>query len=243
MSKPNQSRRRGQRPSPVMRAGVLAPAGFKLNARNKANGLDLLLALRDHATPLVFFDPQYRELLDRQGYGNEGERQVGRASLPQMSGATINTILDQIARVLRPSGHLMRWVDKFTLCEGLARAIDGLVLVDMITFRRNKLGMGRRSRYVGEYLMVYQRPPVIAKGVWRDHTIADVQFEPHGWEEQYLGGRANHHPHRKPVWLQARLIKAVTKPGDVVVDPSAGSYSVLDAARFVGRNFLGCDLR
>jgi site-specific DNA-methyltransferase (adenine-specific) len=42
--------------------------------------------------------------------------------------------------------------------------------------------------------------------------------------------------------LQERLIQAVTNPGDIVVDPAAGGYSVLKAARNTERRFLGCDL-
>ena len=34
----------------------------------------------------------------------------------------------------------------------------------------------------------------------------------------------------------------MTDPGDVVLDPAAGSYSVLTAAHDVGRRFLGCDV-
>ncbi len=48
--------------------------------------------------------------------------------------------------------------------------------------------------------------------------------------------------HPKPVNLQAALIAAVTAPGDVILDPAAGSYSVLTAAQLAGREFLGYDL-
>ena len=40
----------------------------------------------------------------------------------------------------------------------------------------------------------------------------------------------------------ARLIGAVTEPGDLVVDPAAGSFGVMRAARRLERNFSGCDL-
>src|SRR5262245_58529691 len=50
------------------------------------------------------------------------------------------------------------------------------------------------------------------------------------------------HPHVKPVGLIERLIGAVTNPGDLVVDPAAGSFTVLQAARRMGRDFVGCDL-
>jgi DNA modification methylase len=38
------------------------------------------------------------------------------------------------------------------------------------------------------------------------------------------------------------LIGAVTKPGDLVVDPAAGGFIVLRAPMAVGRVFIGCDI-
>ena len=46
----------------------------------------------------------------------------------------------------------------------------------------------------------------------------------------------------KPAGLIARLINAVTRPGDLVVDPPAGSFVVMHAARALKRGFIGCDL-
>ena len=50
------------------------------------------------------------------------------------------------------------------------------------------------------------------------------------------------HPHAKPVGLQAALMSAVSNEGDFVIDPAAGSFTVLEAARQCGRTFLGCDI-
>jgi DNA modification methylase len=41
--------------------------------------------------------------------------------------------------------------------------------------------------------------------------------------------------------LILRLIAAVTKPGDLVLDPAAGSFVVMKAAHQLGRDFVGCD--
>lgn len=43
-----------------------------LNQRNQCDGLELLAALEPEAISLCVFDPQYRGLLDRMRYGNEG---------------------------------------------------------------------------------------------------------------------------------------------------------------------------
>jgi hypothetical protein len=42
--------------------------------------------------------------------------------------------------------------------------------------------------------------------------------------------------------LISRLIGAVTRPGDLVVDPAAGSFVVMHAANELGRSFIGCDI-
>lgn len=47
------------------------------------------------------------------------------------------------------------------------------------------------------------------------------------------------HPTQKPVNLLERLISIFTDPGDVVIDPVAGSGSTLRAARNIGRNSYG----
>jgi hypothetical protein len=50
------------------------------------NALTLLRSLPDGCTPLVFFDPQYRGVLDKLQYGNEGARQMRGFALPAMTG-------------------------------------------------------------------------------------------------------------------------------------------------------------
>ncbi len=214
------------------------PSGLKLNAKQKIDGLKLLEALPKNSVPLVFFDPQYRSILEKQKYGNEGVgRGKERAELPQMSNATIKKFLKEIERVLIPSGHLMLWVDKFIVVMGVQLFLEGsgMQLVDMITWNKGRMGMGYRSRRHSEHLVVLQKLPVRAKGVWRIHDIPDV------WTEKIENGDKNH-THAKPPGLQERLIRAVTNTGDVVVDPAAGGYSVLKAAQKTGRNFLGCDI-
>jgi site-specific DNA-methyltransferase (adenine-specific) len=218
----------------VIQPAWAAPAGFCFDGRNQADGLELMRRLGDGCTPLVFFDPQYRGVLDHQGYGNEGERQRGRAQLRQMGEDEIKLFIAEIDRLLLPTGHLMLWVDKFHLCMGVAHWLHAtsLDMVDLITWNKMRIGMGYRSRRKSEYLLVAQKRPRRAKGVWSRHDIPDV------WEEKLL----TRHAHAKPIGLQARLIESVTNPGDVVVDPAAGSFSVLDACRLTGRRFLGCDI-
>ncbi|MGE5653892.1 MAG: DNA methyltransferase [Bacillota bacterium] len=212
----------------------LRDASYKYNYQNRCDGKDLLFAINDSSVSCVFFDPQYRGVLDKLAYGNEGvSRGAQRSMLPQMSEETIGEFIQEIGRVLIPSGHLFLWVDKFHLCQGVSDWLPvDLKIVDMIVWNKQRMGMGYRTRRKCEYLIVIQKLPTRAKGVWAVHDIPDV------WEEKVAGG----HTHSKPIGLQARLIEAVTNPGDVVLDPAAGSYSVFEACKKTGREFLGGDL-
>lgn len=201
------------------------------------DGRALLAGLEEGSAALVFFDPQFRGLLDELNYGNEGARQSRRHALQAMPDSVIAEFVGAIARVLKPRGHLMLWTDKYALGTGrhLQWFDDAtkLKIVDVIVWDKGRIGQGYRSRSRTEFLLVVQKKPTRAKGVWCSHDIADICLEAADREL---------HPHAKPLALQQALIRAVTKRGDLVVDPAAGSYSALTAARFCGREFLGCDL-
>ncbi len=210
------------------------PPSFKPNARNQADGLVFLDSLQHASFPLCIFDPQYRGVLDRQKYGNEGERQKDRAKLEQMGDDLIGRFIAGIDRALIGSGHLLLWLDKYHLCTGVSGWIGqtDLETVDLIVWNKMRIGMGYRTRRTSEYLLVLQKKPLRAKGVWKAHDIQDV------WNEKvaFRGG------HAKPVGLQTRLIDCLTNPGDTVIDPAAGTFTVLEACKAAERNFLGCDL-
>lgn len=225
---------------------------FKRNARNRGCGLtDLLVRARAESAAAVFLDPQYRALLDKMNYGND---RSPRATLPQTETSTIIDMRQHIARVMRPGGYLFQWTDKLEGFSGRwgdhnAGWGVALHLVDVITWEKPRWGQGYRSRRKSEFLLILQRSPKSIK-TWTDHSIPDVwspereraqrealYFHKRGWS------RETDHPHLKPVGLQARLIASVTRPGDLVIDPCAGGYSVLEACRLTGRQYLGCDLR
>ena len=220
----------------VVQPPFALPPGLGFDARLKMEGLAFLAALPPASVPAAFLDPQYRGVLDRLAYGNEGEgRSAARAGLAQMT-AQIPRFIAAIERILLPGGHLFLWLDKFHLCSDFRDwfAATSLATVDMVTWDKGRMGMGYRTRRRSEHVVVLQKAPRRAKGVWQVHDIPDV------WAETVARGEGSVHP--KPVSLQMRLIEAVTHPGDVVVDPAAGSFSVLEACRRAGRTFLGCDI-
>lgn len=212
------------------------PPNLPLNERIIMDGLELLGMLDDATVPVAFFDPQFRGVYDKMKYGNEDtSRNNVRVKLPQMSEEVIIKFTKEIGRVLIPSGHLFLWMDKFHLCTDFRNWVNGtsLSVVDMVTWDKGRMGLGYRTRHQTEFCVILQKEPRRAKGVWTVRNIPDV------WLEK-IPKRT--HPHNKPVRLQAQLIEATTAPNDLVIDPAAGSFSVLEACHLKGRNFLGCDI-
>ena len=150
-----------------------------MNVIQRGDALGLLRSLPDNCTSLVFFDPQYRGVLDQLQYGNEGARQKGRFALPAMTGDYIDQCCREAARVLAPGAYLLRWSDTFHLCEGdHLRIADVLKCADLIAWDNLRPGNGYRTRRRGDYLLVLQKPPLRAKATWRDHGI------PSRWPEK-----------------------------------------------------------
>lgn len=212
------------------------------------DGIVLIRSLKNESVDACFFDPQYRSVVEKMKYGNEGARQKGRALLSQMNEATIMYFMSQIMYPLKDSGHLFMWIDKFVLCEGshlkwieYVNTANGRIpekptlnLVDMITWDKKSFGMGYRSRRTAEHLLIFQKTPKTTKN-WKVKNIRDV------WSEKIENPRKGH-PHKKPIGLTEQLINAVVPESGIVLDPCSGSFSTFDACKNAGRDFIGCDI-
>ena len=63
------------------------------------------------------------------------------------------------------------------------------------------------------------------------------------WERDKVADYPKIHPTQKPVNLLKQLIEIFTDPGDVVIDPCAGSGTTLRAAMELGRNSYGFEIK
>ena len=205
------------------------------NVAQYGDALSLLQSLSERCTRLIFFDPQHRENLDKLKYGNEGARQRERCKLPAMSTEYIDACCREAARVLMPSGYLMRWQNGFQVLEGHhLRLGDVLKSVEAIAWDNLRPGNGYRARRRGDYLVALQKKPLVARASWRSKPSI-----PDRWPEKV---DRKLHPRIKPIGLIRALIAAITEPGDLIVDPAAGSFTVMHAANQLDREFIGCDI-
>jgi site-specific DNA-methyltransferase (adenine-specific) len=86
-----------------------------------------------------------------------------------------------------------------------------------------------------EFYFLIQKYPQKGK-VFKNRSFGNV------WEESVLSPSKRKHPHQKPKELIKALILATTEKGDLIVDPCAGSFVVLEVCQELNRNFIGVDL-
>lgn len=67
---------------------------------------------------------------------------------------------------------------------------------------------------------------------------------PAAWVGPIVNAAASHRQHAspKPLWLMRTLIEQFTDPGDLILDPFAGSGTTLRAAKDLGRRAIGIEI-
>jgi site-specific DNA-methyltransferase (adenine-specific) len=106
----------------------------------------------------------------------------------------------------------------------------GFQPVGHLVFRKTYSSKSRFLRYQHEqaYLLAKGRPPLPKQ------PLADIIDMP------YSGNKL--HPTQKPVAALAPLIRSFSLPGELVLDPFAGSGSSCAAALLTGREYIGIEL-
>jgi site-specific DNA-methyltransferase (adenine-specific) len=106
----------------------------------------------------------------------------------------------------------------------------GFQPVGHIVFRKKYSSKSRFLSYQHEqaYLLAKGNPPLPKQ------PLADVMDMP------YSGNKL--HPTQKPIKALAPLVRSFTLPGELVLDPFAGSGSSCAAALLTGRRYIGIEL-
>ena len=125
----------------------------------------------------------------------------------------------------------------------------GLVLYDRRVWVKDPAWANNRWHSVSyravdefEYVYVFWKPGIttidrkrLAPSEWRDWGSRGV------WK--FPSVRANNdHEAKFPIELPSRLIRLLSAPGDLILDPFIGSGTTAIAARRLGRDFIGIEL-
>lgn len=137
----------------------------------------------------------------------------------------------ELYRVMKPNSLCLTFygwpeADKFVA----AFKESGFGLKSHIVWVKSNIGLGWFTR--GQHEQSY----LLAKGTPEkpENAISDVI---------YATGTGNElHPTQKPISLMAKIIQTYTKKGDIVLDPFCGSGSTLQAAKQLGRDYIGIEI-
>ena len=161
--------------------------------------------------------------------------------------------LAECHRVLKPSGTI--WVTgtlHVYLSVGMAMMQQGFrILNDIVWEKPNPPpNLGRRC-FAHSSEMVLWATKAIKGGKHRyTFNYQEMREENNGkqmksvWRIPAAGKKEKghgKHPTQKPVALIDRCLRASTNPGDLVLDPFAGSGATGVAALMLGRRFIGCE--
>jgi site-specific DNA-methyltransferase (adenine-specific) len=224
----------------------------------QGDALDFLAALPTESVDCIWTDPPY--LLSNGGVTCVAGRRVtvDKGEWDRSQGIELDhdfnlAWLEACHRVLRPAGTI--WVTgtlHVYLSVGMAMMQLGFRILNDITWEKpnpppnlgcrcfthstetvlwaTKAPKGSKDRYTFNYhAMKEENGGKQMKSVWR--------IPAPGKAEKTFGK----HPTQKPIALVDRCLRASTNPGDLVVDPFAGSGATALAAQYLDRRFFVCE--
>ena len=182
----------------------------------------ILKTVQTACVDLVVTDPPY--LVNYQD-------RAGRRVLNDNNASGVLPVFDELYRVLKPDSLCITFCG-WTALPGFSAAWEnaGFRIIGHIVWCKPYASSARQTAYHHESAYV------LAKG-WPEKPetpFPDVQ----DWV--YSGNRL--HPTEKSVEIIAPLIRAFSKPGELVLDPFLGSGTTAVAAALNGRRYAGMEL-
>ncbi len=233
--------------APVSRKGDLWILGsHRLLCGDARFENDYARLLEGQVADLVLTDPPFNVRVDGNisGLGKVRHEEFAMAS-GEMSEAEFTAFLSTFlgcAKTHSRGGAIlfvfMDWRHLFELtCAGREQ---GLALKNLIVWAKDNAGMGTFYRSKHELVFVFKNPDGAHLNTFE--LGQHGRYRTNVWEyagvNTFRTGRLDElamHPTVKPVAMLADAIRDVTKRGDIVLDPFAGSGSTLIAAEKTGR--------
>ena len=195
--------------------------------------LEVMRELPSESVDAVVTDPPYMI-----GASSVGDPRTKAGTWADMENAAFwfSAWMRECKRLLKPTGYLLVF-GNWRSIPTLIRALSLAELPATSCMIWDKLWIGPsgpaqlRPRY--EIVMFAAMPQARIE----DRSAPDILA--YKWQAGSM--KTTKHPAEKPVGLLTQLIELVARPGEIVLDPFAGSGTTLVAAFKTGRNAIGIE--
>jgi len=191
-----------------------------------ADALDWLPQQPAGEATVVIFDPPYAVGTPVRG------REDGAAGSVFGPLSFMSQNLASAARCLRPGGIVAIFADWRRMSDmGYIASTVGLRPATCIAWVRTRPGTGGLFRASWDPILIAARgvPDAIDRAAIRNVVEADYPTK-------------RRHPYEKPAEVYRHIYARIARPGDLVVDPFAGSAVSGEVAAEMGLRWLGCDI-
>lgn len=195
----------------------------------------LILNLPNESIDCIITDPPYGVDV---GHGGGHRMEADFDDSPEAAIAILRSILPELRRVLKPSGHFylffapQRWATIFNLCSSC-----GFDVRDVPNIWTKPGGATGTTDWDNNFAPAWE-PFLFASNKQRRLNFKRKNVFTYSVEL----GASRLHPTQKPIELIRELVQLSTQPGEIILDPFAGSGSTLVAASQLRRKFLGFEL-
>jgi DNA modification methylase len=191
-----------------------------------ADALSWLETQVPSSATVVFYDPPYAVGTPVRG------REDGAAGSVFGPLSFLSRTLSLCARALRPGGIVMIFTDYKRMSDmGYIASTVGLRPAACVAWVRSRPGTGGLFRASWDPILVVSRgvPDAVDRAAIPNVVYAD-----------YPARRP--HPYSKPEATYTHVLRRICRPGDLVLDPFAGSATSRSAALALGLDWRGCDV-
>lgn len=202
------------------------------------DAMELIKAIPDSSIDFVNFDPPWGDDVGHKS----NENWDGFVDDTETSDKIINTLLPELYRVLKDDRMMVYWYRQWAY-EDMCKRLEGagfslkFARTPCIWYKPDKVS--DQNRYPEKQLLdSYETFLIARKG--------EPIFHRQGLQNVFVYERVPKgsaiHPTEKPLSLCTDLLSLCTIPGESVLDPTAGSASILHQALIGGRKPIGFEL-
>ena len=213
----------------MIQSGGGIKEGNVITDLRQGNCLGLIHSLPPESVNLILTDPPYGLNLDLS-------KRVDYLDTPDHVFDLLRRLSDKLFQVLCFNSHL------YMFCASQHFHITRNILLDAgFSVRSSPLIFLKGSSQhfdLSDFMESYEMIVFAQKGT---RTLNMASTDVLGGET-HVGSTSRFHPVQKPIEIMKSLIELSSLPGDLILDPFAGSATTLIAARELGRSSIGFEL-